>query len=236
MLRRTLRMDRVRLAEEVVRRLSERYKQSLVERVGKGVPYRVFVATILSQRTRDEVTERVAERFLRRWGDVKALAAADVSEVQNAIKEVGLAPAKARYLVSAARIILQRFNSQIPKTEEELLSLPGVGQKTAGCVLVYAYGQAAIPVDTHVHRIANLLGLVKTKTPEQTRRQLQALLPRHLWLPVNRIFVLFGREICRQRKPACQSCPLADICPSAGGKETAPKQPERSAKKASTGG
>ena len=207
-------MDKSALAQEVVRRLSVRYRQSLVERVGKGVPYRVFVATVLSQRTRDEVTERVAERFLRRWGDVGALAAADVDEVRKAIKEVGLAPAKARYLVSAARIIVQRFNSQIPKTEQELLSLPGVGQKTAGCVLVYAYGQAAIPVDTHVHRISNILGLVRTKTPEQTRRQLQTLLPRHLWLPVNRVLVLFGREICRPKRPACEICPLGDICPS----------------------
>jgi len=213
-------MDSSDLAQEVVRRLSERYRQSLVERVGRGVPYRVFVATVLSQRTRDEVTERVAERFLRRWGDVESLAAADVNEVRKAIKEVGLAPAKARYLVSAARIIVRRFNSQIPKTEQELLSLPGVGQKTAGCVLVYAYGQAAIPVDTHVHRISNILGLVKTKTPEQTRRQLQALLPRHLWLPVNRVFVLFGREICRQKRPACEICPLGDICPSARGEKS----------------
>jgi len=207
-------MDKSALAQEVVRRLSVRYRQSLVERVGRGVPYRVFVATVLSQRTRDEVTERVAERFLMRWGDVETLAAADVDEVRKAIKEVGLAPAKARYLVSAARIIVQRFNSQIPKTEQELLSLPGVGQKTAGCVLVYAYGQAAIPVDTHVHRISNILGLVRTKTPEQTRRQLQKLLPRHLWLPVNRVLVLFGREICRPKRPACEICPLGDICPS----------------------
>ncbi|RKY13129.1 MAG: hypothetical protein DRP63_09940 [Planctomycetota bacterium] len=101
-----------------------------------------------------------------------------------------------------------------------MLSLPGVGQKTAGCVLVYAYGQAAIPVDTHVHRISNILGIVKTKTPEQTRRQLQALLPRHLWLPVNRVLVLFGREICRQKRPACKICPLSDICPSARREES----------------
>jgi len=208
-------MSRLERAREVVRRLSARYRRSLVERIGRGNPYRVLVATILSQRTRDEVTERVAERFLKRWGDVESLAAADIRQVRNAIKEVGLAPAKARYLVEAAKKIVRHFSGRVPQTEQQLLTLPGVGQKTAGCVLVYAFGRSAIPVDTHVHRISNLLGLVSTKTPEQTKKELQKLLPKDLWLPLNRIFVLFGREVCQPNRPKCHTCPLSDICPSA---------------------
>lgn len=210
--------ERIERAKEVVKRLSSRYNRSLVERIGRGEPYRVFVATILSQRTRDEVTERVAEKVLKKWGDVKSLAEASVEDVRRAIKEVGLAPSKAHYLVHSAQMIVKNFNSKIPRTEKELLSLPGIGQKTAGCILVYAYGLSAIPVDTHVHRISNLLGLVSTKTPEQTKKELQKLLPKELWKPVNRIFVLFGREVCCPNNPRCSVCPIEDVCPSSKSK------------------
>jgi len=207
-------MSPAELANEVVRRLSARYRASLVERIGGRDSFRVLVATILSQRTRDEVTERVAGEFFKRWKSVEALASADENDVRETIKEVGLAPAKARYLIESARIIMERFGGRVPAKEEDLMALPGVGQKTAGCVLVYAFARPAIPVDTHVHRIANLLGLVRTKTPKQTKKALEKLLPREIWLPVNRIFVLFGREICKPQKPRCPRCPIKDLCPS----------------------
>jgi len=215
-------MKRAERARTVVERLSKRYGPSLVERIGAGDPYRVLVATILSQRTRDEVTGRVSEAVFARWPTLASLAEADEREILRTIREVGFGPGKARHLAAAARKILTEHDGRVPATEKDLLELPGVGQKTAGCVLVYAFGEPAIPVDAHVHRISNLLRLVETRTPERTREELERLLPRRLWAPVNRVMVLFGREICLPRRPRCGRCPLADVCPSAS-QASAPK-------------
>lgn len=199
-------------AEKVVKILSKLYRESLVERIGKGSPYRVWVSTVLSQRTRDETTERVSEEFFRHFGSLESLANARVDEIKSLIKSVGFSNQKAHNLMRAARMILEKFNGKIPDTEEELLTLPGVGQKTAGCILVYAYGKPAVPVDTHVHRVSNRLGWVKTKTPEETRQELVSFLPERLWLPINRIFVLFGRETCKPRNPKCETCLIRKLC------------------------
>lgn len=204
----------VSTAEKVIRILSSRYKTSLVERIGRGSPYRVLIATILSQRTRDETTEEVAEAFFKRFENIKEVAEADVSDIVRVIRPVGFSTQKAYNIRASTRMILEEFNGEVPSKDNDLLRLPGVGQKTAGCVLVYAFGKPALPVDTHVHRITNRLGWVKTKAPEQTERELKRLLPKELWLPVNRIFVMFGREICQPRRPRCNACPIRGLCPS----------------------
>ncbi|MCX7703474.1 MAG: endonuclease III [Planctomycetota bacterium] len=198
--------------EAVVRILSKRYQKSLVERVGRGSPYRILVATILSQRTRDETTERVAESFFRRFKSVWELDAANVGEIRNLIKSVGFSSQKAHNLKQTARILVEKYEGKVPDEEEKLKELPGVGQKTAGCILVYAFGKPALPVDTHVHRISNRLGWVKTKRPEETEKELKKVLKKDLWLPLNRIFVLFGREVCQPREPKCVLCPIKRFC------------------------
>jgi len=198
--------------EAVLSLLSERYRESLVERIGRGSPFRVLLATILSQRTRDETTEKVAEAFFERYGSIEEVAEADVSDIASVIKPAGFSKQKAHNLKACATAILTRFGGRVPDDEESLLRLPGVGQKTAGCVLVYAFGKPALPVDTHVHRIANRLGWVETKTPEQTAKELRELLPKEFWLPINRVFVMFGREICQPRRPKCSVCPIKRWC------------------------
>lgn len=199
--------------EAVLTLLSDRYGESLVERVGRGSPFRVLVATVLSQRTRDETTERVARAFFSRYRSVRDVAKAEVSDIASVIKPVGFSTRKAHNLKACATTILAEFGGRVPDDEERLLRLPGVGQKTAGCVLVYAFGKPALPVDIHVHRITNRLGWVETKTPEQTEKELKELLPQKLWMPVNRVFVMLGREICGSRRPKCSICPIEVWCP-----------------------
>jgi len=209
-------MKSVEEAEEVVKALSKRYRESLVERIGRGSPFRVLVATILSQRTRDETTEKVAEAFFERYGSVEEVAEADVSDIASVIKPVGFSTQKAQNLKACATAILTEFGGRVPDEEESLLRLPGVGQKTAGCVLVYAFGKPALPVDTHVHRITNRLGWVETRTPEQTEKELKRLLPREFWLPINRVFVMLGRQICGSQRPRCDICPIRRWCSQKG--------------------
>ncbi|MBI4362990.1 MAG: endonuclease III [Euryarchaeota archaeon] len=176
-------------------------------------PFPVLISTILSQRTRDEVTEEASRRLFARYSTPEAMARASPRDLERLIRPVGFYPTKARRLIEACHHLLERHGGRVPDTLEELLRVPGVGRKTANCVLVYGFGQEAIPVDTHVHRITNRLGWVKTRSPEETEMALARLVPRRHWLPLNHLFVQFGRDICRPIGPQCPRCPIAG-CPS----------------------
>ena len=176
-------------------------------------PFRVLIATVLSQRTRDEVTERAAGKLFARYTTAAALANADVGDIEELIHEVGFYRVKAPRIKEIARIIHNDFKGRVPEDMDSLLSLPGVGRKTANCVLVYGFGKNAIAVDTHVHRISNRLGLVSTKTPEETEVKLLEVVPRKHWRHINELLVRFGQGICRPIGPKCGGCPLAELCP-----------------------
>ncbi len=176
-------------------------------------PFRVLVATVLSQRTRDEVTERAAKNLFTRYATPLALASADAGDIEELIREVGFYRVKAPRIKEISRIIHNDFKGRVPEDMNTLLSLPGVGRKTANCVLVYGFGKDAIAVDTHVHRISNRLGLVSTKTPEETEVQLLEVVPRKHWRHINELLVRFGQDICRPVGPKCGGCPLAGLCP-----------------------
>lgn len=176
-------------------------------------PFRALIATVLSQRTRDEVTDRAAEKLFSKYGSAIALAQADVADIEELIHEVGFYRIKAPRVKEIARIISNDFKGKVPDDMETLLSLPGVGRKTANCTLVYGFGRDAIAVDTHVHRISNRLGLVSTKTPEETENALRQTLPKKHWRHINELLVHFGQEICRPVAPRCGACSLADLCP-----------------------
>jgi endonuclease III len=183
----------------------------------RGVdPYLVLVSTILSQRTRDEVTERVFRRFAERYPDSKSLGRATARTVEGVIHEVGLRQSKARALVGAARQIETRFGGQVPNTEEELRQLPGVGPKTARAVLVFGFQIPAIPVDAHIHRVTNRLGVVRTHTLEQTSDELAKIVPQSLWNLLNPVLVQHGQNICLSRAPRCTGCPIAKYCERVG--------------------
>jgi len=177
-----------------------------------GDPFKVLIGTILSQRTRDEMTSVASERLFRRFKTPQQLAKAKPAEVRKLIKSVGFYNVKTRNVINVSRILVERFGGEVPSKMDELLSLPAVGRKTANCVLVYGFDEPAIPVDTHVHRISNRLGLVRTKTPEETERELVKRVPRRYWLMVNDLFVRFGQTTCKPIGPKCSECSLKASC------------------------
>lgn len=193
----------------IISRLKSRYPPG---KFHSRHPFRALIATVLSQRTRDKVTERASEKLFAKYGKASVLAHADVADIEELIREVGFYRMKAPRVKEIARIISNDFKGKVPDEMETLLSLPGVGRKTANCVLVYGFGRDAIAVDTHVHRISNRLGLVSTKTPEETEIKLREVLPKKHWRYINELLVRFGQEICRPLAPRCGACLLADLC------------------------
>jgi len=175
-------------------------------------PYEVLVSVIISQRTRDEQTAVIAERVLSACPTVESLARADPDPLAAALRGSLDPPARARRLIELARLLVERHGGRVPDTLEQLIELPGVGRKTANCVLIFAFNLSAICVDTHVHRITNRLGWVQTRGPEQTERALASLMPRDLWGPSNWLFVQHGRALCLPGVPRCSRCPLRPDC------------------------
>ncbi len=179
-------------------------------------PYHVLVACIISLRTKDAVTHAASRRLLRLADCPRALATLDETTIAEAIFPAGFYRTKARQLREIGGILEDRHSGRVPCDEGELLALPGVGRKTANLVLGLGFGVAAICVDTHVHRVSNRLGLVTTRTPEETEKTLQKLLPRELWIDINDLLVTFGQNRCHPTSPRCSDCPLTDICPRCG--------------------
>jgi endonuclease-3 len=174
--------------------------------------FRILITTILSHRTRDCNTNKAAGQLFSVYKNAKELKGGDLKEIQRLIKPVGFYRTKARRIKELSKLILDRFDGRVPSNMNDLLSLPSVGRKTANCVLVYGFKKPAMPVDTHVHRIANRLGWVKTKTPKKTEDELMVKIDRCYWLRINELFVRFGQIICRPRSPKCKICLLSNSC------------------------
>ncbi|MCI4336392.1 MAG: endonuclease III [Thermoplasmata archaeon] len=175
-------------------------------------PFQVLIGTILSQRTRDENTDRASQLLFAKYPDAARLARATRAQIEPLIHSTGFYHTKARVIHQCARLILDRFDGVVPHDLEQLTSLPGVGPKTANCVLVFGYGIPGMPVDTHVHRISNRLGVVRTRTPEQTETALRQSVPERYWIPVNPLMVQHGQNLCRPNRPRCPECPVIDLC------------------------
>lgn len=175
-------------------------------------PYRVLIRTILSQRTRDENTDEATARLFSEYPSMEDVAYAPVEKLEQLVRKAGFYHVKARRIREVSRIILEEYGGRVPDDIDELLKLPGVGRKTANCVLVYAFNKPAVPVDTHVHRISNRIGLVNTRTPEETERALMEVIPRKYWIELNDLMVQFGQDICRPVGPRHEECPIADEC------------------------
>jgi len=187
-------------------------------------PYRVLAGCILSLRTQDRVTAAAAARLFAIAPDVAALATASVADVRRAIYPVGFYRTKAKRLVEIARILERDFAGSIPDGIDALLALPGVGRKTANLVVTVAYGLPGICVDTHVHRISNRWGYVRTREPNETERVLREQLPRRYWLEINPLLVTLGQTVCRPLRPRCDACPVKRWCARIGVSEPTPVQ------------
>ncbi|MBM3904747.1 MAG: endonuclease III [Thaumarchaeota archaeon] len=178
----------------------------------QGDPFAILIGTILSARTKDENTARVVKSLFLRYKNAKELAVAKVKDVEKIIHSIGFYHVKARRIIQVAKIIYTQYKGKVPENMDALVGLPGVGRKTANCVLVYAFEHPAIPVDIHVHRISNRLGLVQTKTPEQTEQELMEKIPKKFWLQINDTFVMYGQNICKPISPMCEVCKIKKLC------------------------
>lgn len=203
-------------ARAVRERLARRYPEPRTELTWTS-PWELLVATILSAQCTDARVNTVTPGLFAAWSTVEDMAGAEPAQIEAMIRSTGFFRNKAKNLHASASKIVAQFGGQVPRTMEEMLTLPGVARKTANVVLSNAYGvQAGIAVDTHVKRIAFRLGLTLQTNPDKVERDLLGLFPQSSWGAVNHYLVLFGREVCVARKPRCAVCELADICPRVG--------------------
>jgi len=179
-------------------------------------PFKILIACLLSLRTTDINTERASSRLFAELSTPQETASAHIEKLEELIYSSGHYKRKAMILKSVSQELLDRFDGAVPDTKEELLSIKYIGPKTANIVLAFAYGQEVIPVDVHVHISSNRLGFVKTKTPEQTEKALEIVLPRRYWKEFNTVMVLFGQEICQTFSPKCSICLVGEHCPRMG--------------------
>lgn len=175
-----------------------------------------LIFAVLSSRTRDEQTAEVVKRLFNHAKTPEELADMPVEKIEELIRGAGFYRVKARKIKDLARIIATEHGSKVPEDYDELVKLPGVGRKTANVVLAHAFGKPAIAVDTHVHRISNRMGIVRTKKPEETEEELKKLVPKEFWVKVNSSFVGFGQTVCKPLKPLCDECPVSFCCPRVG--------------------
>jgi endonuclease-3 len=208
---------------EVLRRLGRAIRgmdELAVEKISEDSredPFQVLIATMLSAQTRDAVTHAASTRLFRVARTPATMAKLSVARLQQLIYPVSFYRVKAHHVREACRAIVERFGGRVPDTMDALLTLPGVGRKTANLVLILSHASRDnICVDTHVHRIANRLGWVRTRTPDQTEQALYTVVPRRLWPVVNLRLVTWGQNICRPVYPRCPVCAVQDLCPKIG--------------------
>jgi endonuclease III len=197
--------------DELMRRLFKLYPEGYAD--GSRDPFFVLISTVMSHRTRDDVTYPAAKKLFERLSTPEEMVEIDVEEIEALIRNVGFYRVKAGRIKEISRILLEEYNGRVPDEMDTLLKLPGVGRKTANCVLAHAFLKDALAVDTHVHRISNRLGLVETKAPEETEMELKKIVPQRYWKHINLLLVKLGQNICRPISPRCGVCVLNDICP-----------------------
>jgi endonuclease-3 len=201
-------------------RATRQWDEPAVEKISEDSredPFRVLVATMLSAQTKDAVTAAASRRLFAAARGPRAMAALSTARVERLIYPVSFYRVKARHVRETCRQILSRFGGRVPATMEELLTLPGVGRKTANLVLILSHASRDnICVDTHVHRLANRLGWVRTRTPTQTEHALYKVVPRRFWPRVNLYLVTWGQNVCRPVYPRCGACVVSRLCPRIG--------------------
>jgi endonuclease III len=178
----------------------------------EGDPFKILIGTILSARTRDEITTKVIKSLFSEFKNPDELSKANLKDLKKVIQKIGFYNVKAARIKEVSQKLIENYNGKVPSNLDDLLTLPGVGRKTANCVLVYGFKKPAIPVDIHVHRISNRIGIVNTKKPEETEMVLQKSAERRHWTRINETFVTYGQNICLPKNPKCKICHLTKIC------------------------
>ena len=216
-----------RLAPETYRRLCEAHPDATCALHHKGA-YDLLIAVVLSAQTTDVGVNKAMPALMKKYPDPEALSKAKPEQVEPLLQTIGMYRQKSRNIIALASKLVSDFHSTVPRSVEELTTLPGVGRKTANVVLGDAYGIAeGIAVDTHVQRVSQRLGWTKHTEPAEIEGDLMALLPREHWVKASHVLIFHGRRICVARAPACASCPVNDLCPSAFHAEDVGRKPPR---------
>ena len=200
---------RLRAIAETLERTMQHPKMELDHRS----PWELLVATILSAQCTDQRVNQVTPSLFQRYPTATEMAAANLPELEELIRSTGFFKSKAKHLIACGKAVTERFSTQVPRTMEELLTLPGVGRKTANVILGNAFGQPSVIVDTHVKRVAKRLGLTKSDNPDLVEQDLQQLMPKSQWTAFSQRLLLHGRYVCLARKPQCRTCQVYRHCP-----------------------
>ncbi len=188
------------------------HPKTMLEQFSHYSAFKMLVMTMLSARAKDSTTIPIVVEMYKKYSTPKDFVKIDLKKLEKMIYKIGFFRAKAKNVKGLSKIILEQYGGKVPDNLDELISLPGVGRKTANCLLSYKFNQPAIAVDIHVHRISNRLGWVKTVSPEKTEMALQKLVPKKEWINVNRLLVGHGQTICAPRKPKCGVCRIRPYC------------------------
>jgi endonuclease III len=202
-------------ARDVLNRLRQEYPQAGTSLEFSSL-FELLVAVMLSAQSTDAQVNRVSRELFKRYNTPLQLAALELTELEALIRGVGLYKNKARNIKSISQILLDKYQGQIPADMDSLLTLPGIGRKSANVVLSVGFDQPGLGVDTHVHRVSNRVGLVKAKNPHETEAQLKAVIPREDWSLAHHLFIFHGRQVCRARSPRCDDCAIAPLCERIG--------------------
>jgi endonuclease III len=210
--------SQIKKVYQILKKEVKKYKVPVVDliQIQTNDPFKVLIATILSARTKDETTVKVVEILFKKINNLEDFDKFSVEDIEQLIYPVGFYKNKAKFLKKLPNIIKEKFKGEIPQTVEELIQLPGVGRKTANLVVTIAFNKDAMCVDTHVHRISNRLGYIKTQTPLQSEFALREKLPIEMWRDYNSILVAFGQNLCKPIKPKCTICPVNKYCEKIG--------------------
>jgi endonuclease-3 len=209
--------NKIKIIMEILKERYPSHEKTTLNRMrDKPDAFKILISCLLSLRTQDKNTEKASNRLFEVATTPESILALSDKQLEELIFSSGHYKKKARTLKHVSEVILKDFHGKVPDTKEELMSIKGVGPKTANIVLAFAFGKDALPIDTHCHRVPNRLGWIKTKTPEQTEIELSKLLPKEYWQDFNAIFVQFGQTICVPISPKCSLCPIGKYCPKIG--------------------
>ena len=201
----------------ILREAARKHDEPIAESQSRhGDPFRVLVGVLLSSRTKDDTTGPAVDRLFAKARTLQTIAKMDERQIEELIFPVGFYHTKARHLKKMARTLIDKFEGKVPQTMDELLSLPGIGRKSANLILSVAFGIPAICVDTHVHRITNRWRYVQTKSPYETEKGLREKLPKRYWIEINRLLVVYGQNICTPISPRCSVCRIEKYCGRVG--------------------
>ena len=208
-------MNNIELIMQILTKHFNYQKRTTLNRMRKNneQAFKILISCLLSLRARDENTEKVSQKLFKIADTPEKILKLSDKELEKIIYSSGHYKKKTQVLKHVSKEILEKFNGKVPDKKEQLLSIKGIGPKTANIVLSFAFNKNVLPIDTHCHRIPNRIGWVKTKTPEQTEIALEKILPKKYWKEFNGIFVLFGKTICQPISPWCSKCPIEKYCP-----------------------